>query len=165
MDNTQAETQQFFDMFNNLGQQRSAIEKEIQLMNSIQESFVSISTQKHKSDKFEVVIINHENESKQEQNPKIIPVSVHSSVQIQLWIHFWIRFMVEFVFCDFESKKYYFVVVCVTVGEFTEGSERCQDKCGSEADSARRGEARTDQEETGSDPPAAAVLHSAQQTQ
>ena len=57
MDNTQAETQQFFDMFNNLGQQRSAIEKEIQLMNSIQESFVSISTQKHKSDKFEVVII------------------------------------------------------------------------------------------------------------
>ena len=114
MDNTQAETQQFFDMFNNLGQQRSAIEKEIQLMNSIQESFVSISTQKHKSDKFEVVI-NHENESKQEQNPKIIPVSVHFSVQIRLWIHFWIWFMFGFVFVILIERIYKKILFCCSL--------------------------------------------------
>ena len=39
MDDTQSETQNFYDMYNNLGQQKSAIEKEINLMNSIQEGF------------------------------------------------------------------------------------------------------------------------------
>ena len=52
MDSTQNETQHFFDMYNNLGQQLAAIEKEIQLMNSIQETFVTISVQKH--NKYEV---------------------------------------------------------------------------------------------------------------
>ena len=54
MDSTQNETQHFFDMYNNLGQQLAAIEKEIQLMNSIQETFVTISVQKH--NKYEVQI-------------------------------------------------------------------------------------------------------------
>ena len=53
MDSTQSETQHFFDMYNNLGLQRSAIEREIQLMNSIQEGFITISLQKQQS-KFEV---------------------------------------------------------------------------------------------------------------
>ena len=53
MDSTQCETQNFYDMFNNLGQQRAAIEKEISLMNSIQEAFVSVSSKKQRS-KFEV---------------------------------------------------------------------------------------------------------------
>ena len=39
IDDTQSETQNFYDMYNNLGQQKSAIEKEINLMNSIQEGF------------------------------------------------------------------------------------------------------------------------------
>ena len=55
MDSTQTETQNFYDMYNNLGHQRAAIEREIQLMNSIQDGFVTISLQKQHS-KFEVDI-------------------------------------------------------------------------------------------------------------
>ena len=53
MDGTQTETQNFFDMYNNLGQQLAAIEKEINLMNSIQELFVTTAMRKH-SNKIEV---------------------------------------------------------------------------------------------------------------
>ena len=53
MDGTQNETQHFFDMYNNLGQQLAAIEKEIHLMSSIQELFVTTAMRKQ-SNKFEV---------------------------------------------------------------------------------------------------------------
>ena len=53
MDGTQNETQNFFDMYNNLGQQLAAIEREINLMNSIQELFVTTAMRKQ-SNKFEV---------------------------------------------------------------------------------------------------------------
>ena len=45
MDDTQNETQNFYSLYNNLGQQKLAIEKEITLMNSIQEGFESSRTQ------------------------------------------------------------------------------------------------------------------------
>ena len=54
MDSTQNETQHFFDMYNNLGQQLAAIEREIKLMNSIQELFVTTAMRKQ-SNKFEVL--------------------------------------------------------------------------------------------------------------
>ena len=54
MDGTQNETQNFFDMYNNLGQQLAAIDKEINLMNSIQELFVTTAMRKQ-SNKFEVI--------------------------------------------------------------------------------------------------------------
>ena len=56
MDGTQNETQHFFDMYNNLGKQLAAIEKEIHLMSSIQELFVTTAMRKQ-SNKFEVHII------------------------------------------------------------------------------------------------------------
>ena len=56
MDGTQNETQHFFDMYNNLGKQLAAIEKEIHLMSSIQELFVTTAMRKQ-SNKFEVCII------------------------------------------------------------------------------------------------------------
>ena len=53
MDDTQNETQNFYEMYNNLGQQKLAIEKEITLMNSIQEGFEA-SRQQSKLSRYEV---------------------------------------------------------------------------------------------------------------
>ena len=53
MDDTQNETQNFYEMYNNLGQQKLAIEKEITLMNSIQEGFEA-SRQQPKLSRYEV---------------------------------------------------------------------------------------------------------------
>ena len=43
----QNETQNYFDMYNNLGDQRDFIEQEIKLMNSIQEGFEKSSDSQH----------------------------------------------------------------------------------------------------------------------
>ena len=53
MDDTQNETQNFYSLYNNLGQQKLAIEKEITLMNSIQEGFDS-SRKQSKLTRYEV---------------------------------------------------------------------------------------------------------------
>ena len=43
----QTETQNFFDMYNNLGDQRELIDREIKMLNSVQEGFDHCWTNQH----------------------------------------------------------------------------------------------------------------------
>ena len=52
VDATQTETQNYYDMYNNLGQQQLAIEKEIKLLLSIQEGFEQSGRTQHSGHEF-----------------------------------------------------------------------------------------------------------------